>query len=144
MGAQLVVPLDLVGLDAFSCGGRGEIANANLPAFMARHRCLFSPVRYTRLSLAVIEAMMIGMPVIGLATTELATMIRNEHEGYLANALDSLVEALQRLLRERHTAQAWSAAARDRAQTRLGIARFVTDLQAALATVCERHERRRA
>lgn len=138
------VPLDLVGMDAFSSGGLGEIANADLPAFMARYRFLFNPIRYTSLGLAVIEAMMIGMPVIGLATTELATVVRNGQEGYLSNDLDELVDAMQRLLREPHTAQAWGAAAKQRAESRFGIARFVADWQTVLADACERHALRRA
>ncbi|HZV67407.1 MAG TPA: glycosyltransferase family 1 protein, partial [Telluria sp.] len=41
------VPLDLVGMGAEELGGLGEIRHALLPAFAARYRFLFSPVRYS-------------------------------------------------------------------------------------------------
>jgi len=43
----------------------------------AEYRFFFNPVRYTSLPLAVCEAMTIGMPIVGLATTELVSVIRN-------------------------------------------------------------------
>src|SRR4051812_19483405 len=68
------VPLDLVGMDAESLGGLGEVPPRDLAKFEARYRFFFNPIRYTSLGLAVIEAMMIGLPVVGLATTEMATV----------------------------------------------------------------------
>src|SRR5690606_33439710 len=65
------VPLDLVGMGSEELGGLGEIGHAELPAFMARYRFLFNPVRCTSLNLAVCEAMHAGVPVVGLATTEM-------------------------------------------------------------------------
>jgi len=41
-------------------------------------RFFFNPIRYTSLGLAVCEAMMVGMPIIGLATTEMATTVQND------------------------------------------------------------------
>ncbi len=76
------VPLDLVGMDATSLGGLGEVPPTELAAFEARYRFFFNPIRYTSLGLAVIEAMMLGMPIIGLATTEMATAIENGVSGY--------------------------------------------------------------
>ena len=51
------VPLDLVGMKAEALGGVGEIDNLDLPAFCARYRFLFNPIRWTSLGLAVVEAM---------------------------------------------------------------------------------------
>ncbi|MGE0859468.1 MAG: glycosyltransferase [Gammaproteobacteria bacterium] len=138
------VPLDLVGMDAQTVGGLGEVANAELPALMARYRFLFNPIRYTSLGLAVIEAMMVGLPVVGLATTELATVVRNEREGFLANDLASLIATMHRLLREPETAAAWGAAARKRALARFNLERFSADWQAALATVVDLRQTGRA
>ena len=78
------VPLDLVGMDAESLGGLGEVAPSELARFASRYRFFFNPIRYTSLGLAVIEAMMIGLPIIGLATTELATVIENGISGFVA------------------------------------------------------------
>ncbi|MGL6158508.1 MAG: glycosyltransferase family 1 protein, partial [Ralstonia mannitolilytica] len=69
------VPLDLVGMGAEDAGGIGEVGNLHLPAFCARYRFFFNPIRYTSLGLAVVEAMTIGMPIVGLATTEMSTVI---------------------------------------------------------------------
>src|SRR5581483_3611457 len=66
--ARALVPLDLVGMDAEALGGLGEISPPLLPEFEARYRLFFHPVRYTSLGMALCEAMMIGMPIVGLAT----------------------------------------------------------------------------
>ena len=71
------VPLDLVGMGSEQVGGLGEISHPDLPAFSARYRFVFNPIRYTSLGLAICESLMLGIPVIGMATTEMATAIRN-------------------------------------------------------------------
>ena len=38
------------------------VPHAELPAFMSRYRFFFNPIRYTSMGLAVIEAMMVGLP----------------------------------------------------------------------------------
>lgn len=129
------VPLELVGMNATEAGGRGEIPNPELPFFMARHRFLFNPIRYTSLGLAVIEAMMVGLPVIGLATTELATVVRNGVEGWLATDPDALVPVMRRLLDDPALAREWGDAARRRACERFGIARFAADWDRVLREV---------
>ena len=75
------VPLDLVGMETESIGGLGEVFPPELPAFEAAYRFLFNPIRWTSLGLAVIEAMMVGLPVVGLATTEMAVAIQNGADG---------------------------------------------------------------
>jgi hypothetical protein len=50
------VPLDLVGMGSEEVGGLGEIQPMELPAFEARYRFFFNPIRYTSLGLAVCEA----------------------------------------------------------------------------------------
>ncbi|MGE3773569.1 MAG: glycosyltransferase [Gammaproteobacteria bacterium] len=129
------VPLELVGMNAAEAGGRGEIPNPELPAFMARHRFLFNPIRYTSLGLAVIEGMMVGLPVVGLATTELATVVRNGVEGWLATDPDALLPVMHQLLDDPALARDWGEAARRRARERFGIARFTADWDRALREV---------
>src|SRR6266516_6936188 len=72
---QQKIPLDCVGMETEAFGGFGDIPYQNLHHLLADYRFLFSPIRYTSLPLAVIEAMTIGMPVVALATTELPTVI---------------------------------------------------------------------
>lgn len=129
------VPLDLVGIDAQAAGGIGEIANDELAAFMARYRFFFNPIRYTSLGLAVVEAMSVGLPVIGLATTEMSTVIRNGHNGYVDTRPDTLVDVMRMLIAEPQTAMRWGQGAARTARERFGIERFVADWQAALRDV---------
>src|SRR5439155_16544577 len=46
------VPLELVGMGSEEWGGLGEVPPPDLPAFAARYRFLFNPIRYTSLGLA--------------------------------------------------------------------------------------------
>jgi hypothetical protein len=121
------VPLDLVGMDAQSAGGLGEIGNLELAAFSAQYRFFFNPIRWTSLGLAIVEAMTIGMPIIGLATTELATVIRNGESGYIDTNVPALVDAMQRLIRDPKEARQMGDGARKVAMERFHIDRFVAD-----------------
>jgi glycosyltransferase involved in cell wall biosynthesis len=121
------VPLDLVGMDAQSAGGLGEIGNLELAAFSAHYRFFFNPIRWTSLGLAIVEAMTIGMPIIGLATTELATVIRNGESGYIDTNVPALIDAMQRLIRDPKEARFLGEGARKVAMERFHIDRFVTD-----------------
>jgi len=121
------VPLDLVGLGSGEAGGLGEVGNADLPSFIARYRFFFNPIRYTSLGLSVIEAMMVGLPVIGLATTELVTVIRNGENGFIDTRFSPLVAGMQALLETPQEAARMGANARRDALERFGIERFVRD-----------------
>ncbi len=125
--ARARVPLDLVGMDAQSAGGLGEIGNLDLAAFSARYRFFFNPIRWTSLGLAIVEAMTIGMPIIGLATTELATIIRNGESGYVDTNVETLIDAMQHLLRDPEEARRLGEGARKVALERFHIDRFVSD-----------------
>jgi glycosyltransferase involved in cell wall biosynthesis len=133
--ARTRVPLDLVGMGAEELGGLGEIRHAQLPAFAARYRFLFNPIRYTSLGLAVIEAMMVGLPVVALATTEVATVIENGRSGYIDTDVDALVVRMQELLADPALARELGAGARRRAQERFGIGRFIDDWMRVFAEV---------
>lgn len=132
---SLQVPLTLVGMGSERIGGEGEVSNAALPEFMADYRFFFNPIRYTSLGLAVIEAMMVGLPIIGLATTELVTVIRNGENGWLDTNPARLVEVMKHLLTDPGEARRWGEAARRTAQERFNIERFVADWLAAIDTV---------
>lgn len=121
------LPLTLVGMDSQSLGGMGEIPNLELPAFMARYRFFFNPIRWTSLGLSVLEAMAVGMPIVGLATTEMTTVIHNNVNGYLDTRPARLVEVMRALLGDPELALRWGNAARQTAQERFGIERFVHD-----------------
>ncbi|KVZ11798.1 glycosyltransferase [Burkholderia stagnalis] len=126
------VPLDLVGMGSAELGGIGEVPNPALPHFLSHYRFFFNPIRYTSLGLAVIEAMTIGLPIIAVATTEMAQLVRSGHNGVADTRPAVLVDAMRALIREPALAQEWGAAARRDALARFGIERFVRDWDAAL------------
>lgn len=133
--ARRRVPLDLVGMGAEEADGLGEVRHDALPKLVARYRFLFNPIRYTSLGLAVIEAMMVGVPVVGLATTEMATAVENGVSGFVDTNVDRLIEHMQRLVADAEEARRLGAAARAVARERFGIGRFVRDWNAAFAAV---------
>jgi hypothetical protein len=129
------VPVDLAGMD----GGRhatwlGDIPLAQLHRRLPAYRVFFNPIRYTSLGLAVCEAMALGLPVVGLATTEMATAVRNGVNGYVETDPERLVPHLRRLLADHDEAAELSAGARAVARERFGIERFVRDWTRVLDT----------
>lgn len=135
------VPLDSVGMDTEPLGGLGDIPYRDLHRLMANYRFLFSPIRYTSLPLAVIEAMTIGMPVVALATTEIPSVIRNGETGYISCDVEELVEGMQRLLAEPAEAARIGGNARELALERFGLQRFIDDWNHAFEQVSESYSR---
>ncbi|MEN6450266.1 MAG: glycosyltransferase [Thermoguttaceae bacterium] len=133
--ARRRVPLDLVGMGSEPLGGLGEVLPPQLAAFEARYRFLFNPIRYTSLGLAVCEAMMLGMPVVGLATTEMASAVVNGVTGFIDTSLDRLIEPMQWLLREPAEARRMGRRARQLARERFSLGRFVHDWNTTFADV---------
>jgi hypothetical protein len=132
------VPLDLVGMDAESLGGLGEVFPPHLPAFESRYRFFFNPIRWTSLGLAVLEAMTIGLPIVGLATTELVTVVEHGVSGFLDTNPDSLIGLMRLLLDDPVLSRRLGEAARRCALERFGIGRFVRDWEEAFAQVTGR------
>ncbi len=126
------VPLDLVGMGSEQLGGLGEVPHRALPAFAARYRFLFNPIRYTSLGLAVCEAMLVGLPVVALATTEYATAIENGVSGYVDTDVEALIARMERLLAAPEEARRLGEGARRRAEERFSIDRFAADWDRAL------------
>jgi glycosyltransferase involved in cell wall biosynthesis len=108
-------------------GGLGEIPNPDLPAFTARYRFFFNPIRYTSMGLSVCEALMAGLPVVGLATTEMAVNIPNDVAGYVHTDVDFLIRQMRRLLEDRVLANRLSVGAREAALRQFNIERFKQD-----------------
>jgi hypothetical protein len=133
------LPVDLAGMN----GDRhatwlGDLPLAQLHQRLPAYRVFFNPIRYTSLGLAVCEAMARGLPIVGLATTEMPTAVQNGVNGYLETDADRLVVHLRRLLHDRDEAAELSAGARRIAHERFGIDRFVRDWQAVLEQVGQR------
>jgi glycosyltransferase involved in cell wall biosynthesis len=71
--------------------------------------------------------MLVGQPIVGLATTELATVIRSGDNGFIDNRPAALADAMHQLLRDAELARRWGERGRQLAQERFGIDRFVAD-----------------
>ena len=121
------VPLELVGMGSEELGGLDEVPYAELPAFMARYRFFCNPIRYTSLGLAVCEAMMTGLPIVGLATTEMVTVVENGKTGFVETNVDKLITHMQRLLDDPDLARQLGDNARNYANQRFNLARFARD-----------------
>jgi hypothetical protein len=133
--ARQAVPLQAVGMETEEFGGFGDVPYRDLHRFVADYRFLFSPIRYTSLPLAVIEAMTIGMPVVALATTELPTVIENGETGYVSCNINELIENMHSLLSDRREAYRLGTNARALARERFGLDRFIRDWNKAFELV---------
>jgi hypothetical protein len=134
---QQTIPLDAVGMQTEEFGGLGDVPYRDLHRRVADYRFLFSPIRYTSLPLAVIEAMTIGMPVVALATTELPTVIEHGKTGYVSCNISELVGHMRRLLADQEEARRLGEQARSVARERFGLTRFIRDWNAAFALVMQ-------
>lgn len=121
------VPLDLIGINSEYAGGLGSLPMTKLPEFISQYRFFFNTIRYTSLGLAVVEAMLIGLPVLGLATTELVTIIKNGFNGFIETDPKKLIPYMQRLLKDHEYAKFLGENSRKYAQERFSINRFTSD-----------------
>jgi hypothetical protein len=117
------IPIDLVGMGTGELG-LGEVLHPQLPQFISQYRFFFNPIRYTSLGLAICEAMMLGIPVVGLATTELATIIENGYSGYVHTNVAYLIEKMKLLLEDTGHAAQLGQAGRATAMHKFNIGRF--------------------
>jgi glycosyltransferase involved in cell wall biosynthesis len=88
--------------------------------------------------------MMLGMPVVGLATTELVTLIENGRSGFIDTRPEKLIEPMRFLLNEPHEARRIGQAGRHIAVERFSIERFARDWEATFAEVAGRPVHARA
>lgn len=133
--ARQQVPLELAGMQSEEMGGLGEVQHKDLAAFEARYRLFFNPIRYTSLGLAVLEAMMVGMPVIGLATTEMSVVIENGVSGYVHTDVQAVIDCMRALLADPAEAKRLGDGARRQAEERFNIHRFAADWDTAFRLV---------
>jgi hypothetical protein len=140
--ARATLPLDLVGMGARVAGGLGEVRRTELPAFSARYRFFFHPIRYTSFGMAVCEALMLGMPVVALATTEMPTVLENGRSGIVHTDPGRLIDGARELLRDPDLARRIGVAGQAIARERFSIHRFVRDWNRAFEEVVGRVGRR--
>jgi hypothetical protein len=122
---------DALGLPAGVVTGHEDLPQDRMHEELARRALYLHLHRWTSLGLSLIEAMMLGMPVAGLAMTEAAEVIPGD-AAVLTNDLDALTARVRRLLDEPDEARALGRRARTFALERFGVDRFLADWDALL------------
>lgn len=133
------VPIDLVGMGTGELG-LGEVLHPQLPEFISQYRFFFNPIRYTSLGLAVCEAMIMGIPVVGLATTELATVIDNGRSGYVHTDVNYLINKMQLLLQDAEHAWQLGKNGQETALQKFNISRFTHEWEQLFLAVINKQQ----
>jgi glycosyltransferase involved in cell wall biosynthesis len=118
--------LRLFGIGAGELGGIEDLSQDRLHEEMARRRAYLHPIRWTSLGLSLIEAMQLGLPVVGLATTEAVEAVP-PRAGFLSTRVEALAAELRRLVDDPELARDRGLAAREAALERYGLERFLAD-----------------
>ena len=138
-GLAAVAPVDVFGmglaglherygLDPDRVALHDDPPQAAMHAELARRRVYVHPVRWTSLGLSLLEAMHLGMPVVGLATTEAVEAVPAD-AGVLVHPARAAVERGPRTSCTTRTPPGWPARRRaPRALERYGLARFLARL----------------
>ncbi|TVL89571.1 glycosyltransferase [Streptomyces sp. SAJ15] len=122
-----------LGLSADRCR-TADLPQSELHTAMAARRVYLHPVRWTSLGLSLLEAMHLGMPVVGLATTEAVEAVP-AGAGTLSNRPGTLTRALRAYLHEPEAAAEDGRRARQAALARYGLKRFLHDWERLLTEV---------
>lgn len=137
------VPLEVFGMgverlaDAGIAGIAGlheDYQQSRMHRELARCSVYLHPHRWTSLGLSLIEAMMMGMPVVGLATTEAADVLPPD-VAVLGNDIGCLCDALAQLVADPEEAMRLGERARAFAVRRFGVDRFLADWERLLDDV---------
>lgn len=115
------LPLEVVQI------GKDDLTYQNLSEKLSHYRFLFSADRYASPGFAVFQAMMLGMPVVGLATTDLPTILENEASGFTDSDINYLISKMQDLLNQPQLAIKIGSEARKTALERFNLERFLSD-----------------
>lgn len=134
-------PLDFIGAASKALGGHGEIPHRELPSFISRYRFFCNPIRYASPDVTLCEAMMTGLPIVGLATTEMPAIIQNGVSGYLSNNPQVLAAHIQLLLGDYNVARAIGRNARNYALEHFSIQRFIQEWEMAIQETVGYHSR---
>lgn len=109
----------------------GNLSPAELDAELAERRVYLHLTRWTSLGLSLINAMMLGMPVVALGTTEAFRAVPSGG-GVCSTDVAELVDAALCFVKDRDRARAAGAVARRHALERFDLGRFLADWNACL------------
>lgn len=114
------------GLAGLHRGRCHDLDQAELHRRLGRHRAYLHPYRWTSLGLSLLEAMVLGMPVLALATTEHHRAVPSD-AGLVTNDLDLLRRTAARWLTDREEPAERGLAAREHVLSHYGLDRFLAD-----------------
>jgi hypothetical protein len=114
------------GLDPGRVREYEDLPQAKLHTELPRRRVYVHPFRWTSLGLALIEAMLLAMPVVVVAATEAPRAVPPE-AGAISTDLGELHAAVRRFIRDPAAARDAGLAAREAACARYGLNRFLRD-----------------
>jgi hypothetical protein len=126
------VDIDLFGIGTGELGGVEDPPQSVLHEEFPRRRMYLHPIRWTSLGLTLIEAMQLGMPVVGLATTEATEAVPPE-AGLLSTDVERIAAMMRRLVVDPDEARECGRVARRAALDRFGLDRFLADWDRMLA-----------
>jgi hypothetical protein len=106
--------------------GMGDVVQARLHTELGRRRCYIHPFRWTSLGLALIEAMMLGIPVVALGATGSFEAVP-DGAGLVSTRLDQLHRVTSELLSDVELGASMGRRGRNGALERFGLGRFLTD-----------------
>lgn len=125
------------GLPPGRVGVHEDLPQAEMHRRLAHCRVYLHLHRWTSLGLSLLEAMALGMPVVGLATTEAADVLPPD-VAVLSNDVDRLCSAIEWLGDNPAQAAAMGGRARRFVLDRFGLGRFLDDWDDVLRQVVER------
>jgi len=126
------MPVDLFGIGAGALGGYDDPPQSVLHAEMPRRRAYVHPMRWTSLGLSLIEAMMLGMPIVALATTEAVEAVPPGC-GVVSTDVDRLCAALRTYANDPEAAREDGRRACAYASRRFALSRFLRAWDDAIA-----------
>jgi hypothetical protein len=116
-------------------GVHDDVPQHRLHDLIGERRCYLHPFRWTSLGLSLVEAMLLGMPVVALATTEVPDAVPHTC-GVVTNDVDALTAAIRRLNSDHELAARLGEAARAHALDRFSLDRFLAEWNQLLEVSC--------
>lgn len=140
-----LAPIDVFGMKVDGLANALSIDGARLREFedppqhrlhaeLPRRRLYLHPMRWTSLGLSLIEAMLLGMPVVALAATAAPDAVPPD-AGVVSANIGTLRAAMRDYLNAPERARIAGAAGRRAALARFGVGRFVADWDRLLSEV---------
>jgi hypothetical protein len=142
-GLSAHAPIDVWGIETERLSGTGNVCGkGDVPAprlmrQVARRRVYLHTARWTSLGLSLIEAMLLGMPVVAVAST-MAPLVAPAEAGVVSADPATLAHALEGFVTDLPAASAAGKAARDFAMAHFGLERFLAEWDNVIEEICEK------